>query len=113
MSNTTEAEINRILDVFEQDLRLIATYNTIERQETSRDVAYRLADDALLALINRVRQESEELMGDAIIARYRQANGQWEKVESFIKSYQMQKEEDVHHIFVQLTNPGILNKEGK
>lgn len=50
--------------------------------------------------------KAEELMGEAVIARMRQANFQWEKADSFINSYQLQKEEDVHGVFKKIRLEG-------
>lgn len=56
----------------------------------------------LTKLIDQERVEAEQIMGEAIIARMRQSNYQWEKAESFIQSYQLQKAEDTHGVFKAL-----------
>jgi len=56
----------------------------------------------VLGFINQhtktIVDEAETVMGEAVIERNRQANHQWEKVESFIQTYQLQKEENMHNL---------------
>lgn len=42
--------------------------------------------------------DAEVKMGQAVIERMRQANYQWEKAQSFIESYQIQKRENIHNL---------------
>jgi len=41
---------------------------------------------------------AESRMGDAVIERMHQANYQWEKAESLIQGYELQKEKNIHNL---------------
>lgn len=49
MSKTFEEELEGILESFEEDFSLITTYNTLERQQSSRAVSHKLAKSAIIA----------------------------------------------------------------
>lgn len=60
--------LDRVLGDFEEDLKLIATYNTLERQEASRAVTYDLARKAI-EVVYLPREQVEAATNDTMLVK--------------------------------------------
>lgn len=54
-----QSELDNLLANFEEDLKLIPTYNTLGRQEASRRLSYDLARKALQVILDKEKAKLE------------------------------------------------------